>query len=383
MTSLRWTRPHRLKLHGPRHRHPDDPVATTADDAWRELTGIHARRIKQETQIGARVLFPRRYFTKLKPVKPRLDAVLAELERPERPRDLDVLKELVRALVIWNDLTDHDEHLLEKWDGWAHARALVDLWAGSRGLAFCLEVLSSPASFTTSGDFGDGTFDLTLEPPTDDDGWMLYGGLSKVSDPLWWAARLWVSSLPDDAFARERDAAKALLSRWSDGSDTSWHIRSRIAYVLSRDPSIAEALKAELLQHEDPPGNRDYAVWLYPSLAGAESVLALMSHVYPQRVRKAHNLSFDIVDAYDTSAASILQRMIGLSAKQYETRERAALEFVERATSSATPTPAKTAAKKTATTTAAKKTATKKPAVKKTAAKKTAAKKTAKTATRR
>ncbi len=357
-TALRWTKPHRLKLHGPRHRHPADPVADTADDAWRRLTTIHAARIKQETQIDARTLLPKRYVAEQEPVQQRLDAVLAELERdelpsrpsgPELPRDLDVLKELVRALVIWHDLPE-DYSLADRWDGWSHARALVDFWAGSRGLTFCLEVLASPPMFSVRSEMNNKRTELllTLTPPGDD-GWELHGGLIRTSHPLWWAARVWVSSLSDDAFARERDAAKVLLSRWDDGTPEGFCIRCQIGYVFSRDPSLAEAVKA---QRQEPRTGAevDALVWLYPSLASAESVLALMREAFPDRVRHAHNMSFDIVDAYGTDAAPILRRMIGQSLKQYETRERAALDFIERAATAApaaTSKPAKAASKKT------------------------------------
>jgi hypothetical protein len=362
-TTLRWTKPNRLKVHGPRHRRPGDPVAATADEAWRQLTKIYAGRIKQETRIGPRVLMPKRYVTRVKSLQPRLDAVLAELERDEPPRDLDVPKELVRALVIWSELTHtNDESVTDRWDGWAHARALVDFWAGSRGLAFCLEVLASPPQFAVKGDWGDPMteFIYTLVRP-DDDGWELHGGLSKVSHPLWWAARVWVSSLSDDAFARECEAARPLLSRWDDGTPEGWCIRCQIAYVLSRDPSIAEGVKA---QRQEPRtgAETDALVWLYPSLANAESVLDLMTTAFPGRVLNAHHLSFDIVEAYDTAAGPLLRRTIGHSLKQYETRARAALDFVERAASAATAAPAATT--------------TTKPA-------KVAARKTAKTATAR
>lgn len=345
-TDVRWTKPNRLKLHGPRHRHPNDPISATADDAWQQLTKLYATRIKQETQIGPRVLLPKRHVSSLEPVQQRLDAVLAELERDESPRDLDILKELVRALVIWNDLTHtNDDSVTDRWDGWSHARALVDFWAGSRGLAFCLEVLASPPQFSVRGELADPRteFIFTLAPPGDD-GWALHGGLNKRSHPFWWAARLWVSSLSDDAFARERDAAKALLSRWNDGSPESWVIRCHIAYVLSRDPSIAEAVKAER-QQPKTSAETDALVWLYPSLASAESVLALMTEAFPDRAAHAHHLSFDIVDAYDIDAAPILRRMVGHNLKQYETHERAALALVERAATTPTAAPAKTTTK--------------------------------------
>ena len=377
-TTLRWTKLNRLKLHGPRHRQPGDPMAATADEAWRQLTAIHADRIKQKTVVAPRVLLPNRYISKMKPVQQRLDAVLAELERDEPPRDLDVSKELVRALVIWDDLTDNSESLADRWDGWSHARALVDFWAGSRGLAFCLEVLASPPQFSVSSDCDHPMTEYIniLEPP-DDDGWELHSGLNKVCHPLWWAARVWVSSLSDDAFVRERDAVKVLLSQWNDGSSEGWCMCCRLAYVLSRDPSIAEAVKA---QRQEPRTGAevDALVRLYPSLANAESVMALLAEAFPDRVRHAFNLSFDIVDAYDIAAAPILRRMLGHSAKQYETRERAALEFVERATSTAAAAPAATTTKKTAKVAAKKpaKVATKKPA-------KVATKKTAKAATKK
>ncbi|MCY1056737.1 hypothetical protein [Nannocystis sp. SCPEA4] len=331
-TTLPWTKVHRLKLHGPRNRHASDPVAAATDDAWRQLTAVYAQRVKKETMIGPRVLFPKRFVTKLEPVRPRLAAVLAELERPERPQDLDVLKELVRAYVLEHVRTDNNnEALLDKWDGWSHARALVDFWAGSKGLAFCLEVLTSSGQFSLEYERSEGSFDCEFVAPNDDT-WALHDGLNAVSFPLWWALRVWVSSQPDDVFARELTAARPLLARWKDHSPAVLNIRCRVAYALSRDPSIAEALKAELMQQETE-GFGDPPMWLYPALADAKSTLELIDHVYPERPHKPLWMSFDIVDAYGSDAADILRRMVGLSAKQYETRERAALEFVERAAS--------------------------------------------------
>ncbi|MDC0673650.1 hypothetical protein [Nannocystis radixulma] len=369
-TTLPWTKVHRLKLHGPRNRHASDPVAATADEAWRQLTAVYAQRVKKETMVGPRVFLPKRYATKFELVRPRLAAVLAELERPERPQDLDVLKELVRAYIIEHDRIEHaDEALLDKWDGWSHARALIDFWAGSKGLAFCLEVLTSPGQFSVDYERTKTSLAHQFVPPNDDT-WALHDGLNVVSFPLWWALRVWVSSQPDDVFARELAAARPLLSRWRDHNPAALNIRCRVAYALSRDPSIAEALKAELMQQETD-GYGDPPMWLYPALADANSALELIAHVYPERPRKPLWMSFDIVDAYGNDAADILRRMIGLSAKQYETRERAALEFVERAASAKPSAKAPAKATKAA---PAKKTAKaspkKKPA--KAAAKKTA-----------
>ncbi|MBZ5714021.1 RNA recognition motif domain-containing protein [Nannocystis pusilla] len=386
--TLPWTKVHRLKLHGPRNRHASDPLAATPDDAWLQLTAIYAQRVKKETQLGPRVLFPRRFVTKFKPVRSCLAAVLAELERPERPQDLDVLKELVRAYVLEHIRTDsNDPTLLDRWGGWRHARALVDFWAGSKGLAFCLEVLTSPGQFSLEYERSEGFFDCELVAPNDDT-WVLYDGVHNVTSPLWWALRVWVSSLPDDAFARELAAARPLLARWKGLGPHVLNIRCRVAFALSRDPSIAEAVKAELMQSalDESP---DPLPFLYPALLDANSAVELITRVFGEGTpRRPLWLSFDIVDAYGTDAADILRRMIGHSAKQYERRELAALEFVERA-ASAKPSAkkaAKTAPKKTAKVTPAKKIAKATPAKKatKTAPKKTAkvtpAKKAAKTA---
>ncbi|PCC69277.1 hypothetical protein SAMN02745121_08900 [Nannocystis exedens] len=329
--TLTWTPATRRKLHGARNHLPDDPETDDPETAppyvaWEILATSWSIRTKEETQIGNRVLRPTAFRAEREPLRSRLAAVLEELERDDPPEDLDVIKELLRAFVLERTRTDNRRESLQTWRV-GRGSGLVDLWAGTKGLAFCLDVLTSPGQFTaldTDDDSGGILFDLV--EPIEGDTWELYTGADTVTDPFWWALRAWVSGLSEDAFARQLAEARPLLARLRDRSPG---VRARVAFALSRDPSIAEELKADLMR-EEVEGTGDAVVWLYPSLRDAKSVLEFIDAIFgTEPPWPALWLSFDVVEAYGAEAAELLRRTVGHRPADFEVDDRAALAFLE------------------------------------------------------
>lgn len=373
----------RHRTHGPRHRLATDPVSRSPVEAWSYLAALWSRR--PQTAVtppgGGWIRMPITYQTSIEALKQPLADVLAELAEPAPPAALSVVKEHIRARIA----LDHEPPPAEitgRGD-WEVARALVELWTGTHGLRFALDVLLGPPQFertVLSND--DDKVIVELAPPQGDHySFRLDTGRVDEIDPFWWALREWVSQRSDTDFAADRVVALAALAAHPKADRSSHNARCRIAFAFARDPSIANEVVAPLLatgyppddDNDDGPNPTDAVLYLFPSLPSARDVLALMDKLFqPAYMPALGHLTFDVLEAYGPESAPIFERILASPgrAKKYMKNERTALAQAQAgAKSKSSAAPAKKPKKPAARTATNKPT---RPVAKKPAAKKPA-----------
>ena len=335
----------REKIHGPRNRQPGDPTSRSPEDAWRYLVDVWSRRtITFDERASGSVRMPYRYSTRMPALIEPLATVLAELESTTVPTMWTVEKEHLRARVLLDEVRPGHRGLIETRDEWELGRALIEVWAGAAGLAFCLDVLTHAPVFVRASEGGeddDYVMRMAFVPP-DEEGqaFRLDAGVWNEVDPQWWALREWISQRSDDDFARDREVAVAALAARSGPDRWALNARCRIAFAFSRDPSLGHQVAAPLIARGIPavasnaehgPNPVDAVVFLYPSLPDASSVSALVDRVFrPDWNMPPGNLSFDVVDAYGADAAPLLERFLAVKRAPSLTKtERAALKLAQ------------------------------------------------------
>lgn len=293
-----WSKARRKRLHWYRTEHRLDfpDAAIRGPGAWQALQASYAR------EDATRIFEPGPGH------EAPLAAALDSLSGGEPPSALDPDVELYRAAVVQQCQGGQVDD--QKWETWAHARALVGYWLDLGGLEGLLDVLFRAPRFARRISIsvrGGGADAQRTERVTfvdvDDPGQSMgpYGlhpgvGTASTWQPLLWAVRAWLHTLP----AREFEAMLPDLeaARAKHGS-----FRSALAFAFARDPRWA---REDLAAWQKGEGGIDQTL-LAASLDRAEDVQAAVDG---KALYGLATYAFDLVETLGAEAAPILRGIV-------------------------------------------------------------------------